>query len=59
MDKQVGEAKQMDPLPAWLSAAIDAAGVCIVYNADDWKSITATGLMPLANEDSQELPPLH
>ena len=49
----------MDPLPAWLSAAIDAAGVCMVYNADDWKSITATGLMPIANEDSQEPPPLH
>ena len=50
----------MDHLPAWLSAAIDAAGVCIVYNADDWKSITDTGLMPVAEPDSeQELPPLH
>ena len=49
----------METLPAWLSAAIDAAGVCMVYNADDWKSITATGLMPVANPDLQEPPQLH
>ena len=49
----------MDSLPTWLAAAIDAAGVCTVYNADDWKSITATGLMPIAEPDSQEMPPLH
>lgn len=51
----------MENLPAWLSAAIHAAGVCVVYNADDWKSITATGLMPLARPDSdlQEPPQLH
>ena len=51
----------MDPLPAWLSAAIDAAGVCIVYNAEDWKSITATGFMPLAtpDEELQEPPQRH
>ena len=50
----------MDALPTWLSAAIDAAGVCIVYNADDWKAITATGLMPVANDSElQEPPQLH
>ena len=49
----------MDGLPAWLCAAIDAAGVCIVYNADDWKTITATGLMPVAEPDLQEPPQLH
>ena len=51
----------MDSLPAWLSAAIDAAGVCTVDNADDWKSITATGFMPLAEPDAdlQEPPQLH
>lgn len=26
----------MDQLPNWLAAAIDAAGMATVYNADDW-----------------------
>lgn len=30
----------MDQLPNWLSAAIDAAGISTVYNADDWIEMT-------------------
>ena len=49
----------MENLPTWLTAAIDPAGVCTVYNADDWKSITATGFMPVAEPDLQEPSQLH
>ena len=46
-------------LPNWLAAAIDAAGLCTVYNADDWNAITATGLMPLADPDPEDPPQIH
>lgn len=31
----------MEQLPQWLSAAIDAAGISTVYNAEDWERIFA------------------
>ena len=31
----------MEQLPVWLAAAIDAAGVSTVYNAEDWDRIAA------------------
>ena len=27
----------MDQLPNWLAAAVDAAGMATVYNAEDWE----------------------
>ena len=29
----------MDQLPIWLAAAVDAAGMATVYNADDWDRV--------------------
>ena len=49
----------MEQLPNWLTAAIDAAGVCTVYNAEDWEAITKTGFMPIANPEPGDPPQIH
>ena len=44
-------------LPHWLSAAIDAAGITTVYNAEDWERLFAHAPVaehndPAANDPS-------
>lgn len=49
----------MEALPSWLADAVDAAGVCGVYNAEEWDDL----LNPLASRFDDppvfaELPPM-
>ena len=37
----------MEQLPNWLAAAVDAAGMATVYNADDWASAGDNPAPPL------------
>ena len=30
-----------EPVPAWLADAVAAAGMCVVYNAEDWDRLVA------------------
>ena len=49
----------MDQLPIWLAAAVDAAGMATVYNADDWDRVvdnTASRLVSLAAPESTGTP---
>lgn len=44
----------MEQLPNWLSAAINAAGMATVYNADDWDGLVDNPAPPAA----MEMPPI-
>lgn len=44
----------MEPLPNWLEAAVAAAGMTTVYNADDWQG--AEKRAP-GSEPHAEVPP--
>lgn len=44
----------MDQLPNWLAAAINAAGMATVYNADDWDRLVDNPSLPQA----PEMPPI-
>jgi hypothetical protein len=51
----------MDQVPGWLAAAITAAGVAIVYNAEDWDRMAGAQQAPAAQPDasSPQPPTLH
>lgn len=48
------EGVTMDQLPNWLAAAINAAGMATVYNADDWDRLVDNPSLPQA----PEMPPI-
>jgi hypothetical protein len=43
----------MEQLPNWLAAAVNAAGMATVYNADDWSRSVDN---PAARQDASDAP---
>ena len=46
------------PIPSWLSAAVNAAGMATVYNADDWSRMVDEQIKRNADHTDLQLPPI-
>ena len=46
------------PIPHWLSAAVNAAGMATVYNADDWSRLVDEQIKRHADPTDTEFPPM-
>lgn len=44
-------------IPAWLDDAVLAAGLCVIYNEDDWDRLAATPRPIPAPSASEATPP--
>lgn len=47
----------MEQVPPWLAAAITAAGVTTVYNADDWVRVSEATESPLTQPQAPAILP--
>ena len=45
------------PIPSWLSDAVNAAGMATVYNADDWSRIVDEQIKRNAEQSTPDFPP--
>ena len=46
------------PIPSWLTAAVNAAGMATVYNADDWSRMVDEQIKRNSDHTDLQLPPL-